>query len=110
MRSTAQPAADGEGKSLRARRQTIQRVAPPRSGLRSQGRPSAANGVSSKAKPGQYEEMTRPSTAASRNSPLRTGTSRGRTWGGTSPQSDPRANARAWKSGAYSSIESGWRW
>src|SRR2546425_4879271 len=103
---TAQPAAAPSGQSLQATRKTRKRVTPPRSGLRSHGQPSQANGVSKSAKPGQYEDSMAPDGEPSMNH-RDVGTSRGTSSGGTSACKWPRAKTRAWKRGAYSSIESG---
>src|SRR2546430_13534795 len=107
VKSTAQPAAAVSGQIRRASRQTRSSVAPPSSGFKSQGQPSSTNGVSRSANPGQYEESIAPDGAASMNQRMG-GTSLGTSSDGTRPASLPRAKARAWNSGAYSSIESGW--
>src|SRR6266478_1517746 len=106
VKRTAQPGAAVSGQSLRATRKTRRRVAPPRSGLRSQGQPSQANGASSSANPGQYEDSMAPDGEDSMNHSDE-GTIRGTSSGGTCACRCPRAKTCAWKSTAYSSMESG---
>ena len=105
--NTAQPAAAVSGHSPLAMRQMTRRVAPPIKGLSNHGALNQANGVSRSAKPGQYDEMRRPSGDASMNQRIG-GIRRCTSSGGTCATSAPRAKIRAWNTGAYSSMESGW--
>ena len=92
--STTQPAAAVSGQSRRAMDQRTYRVAPPIKGLSSHGTPNAANGVSRSAKPGQYDDTSRPSLDASMNQ-RNGGTSRRTSSGGTCATREPWAKTRA---------------